>query len=131
VKTRAAGSLTRSEGIHIVTRKRVNTHVVSYMTEAGRHFFMIPWRNHTLIGTTDQPYTGSPDDYRVTPESIRGLIDEVNGTLGADVVNFDDVLYSYGGLRPLVEDVSADTYGASGATRYRTTRGRDRGPGDR
>jgi glycerol-3-phosphate dehydrogenase len=113
VKTRAAGSLTRSEGIHIVTRKRVNTHVVSYMTEAGRHFFMIPWRNHTLIGTTDQPYTGSPDDYRVTPESIRGLIDEVNGTLGADVVNFDDVLYSYGGLRPLVEDVSADTYGAS------------------
>ncbi|HPC48302.1 MAG TPA: FAD-dependent oxidoreductase, partial [Deltaproteobacteria bacterium] len=111
--------LTRSEGIHIVTHRRVTTHVVSYMTEQGRHFFMIPWRNHTLIGTTDQPYEGSPDDYRVSAASIRGLIDEVNATLGADVVCHDDVLYAYGGLRPLVEDVSADTYGAS--RRYEIT----------
>ena len=109
----AAAPLTRSEGIHIVTRRRVNTHVVSYMTAGGRHFFMIPWRNHTLIGTTDEPYTGSPDDYRVTASSIKGLIDEVNETVGAEVVDVDDVLYAYGGLRPLVEDVSADTYGAS------------------
>jgi len=109
----APGSLTRSEGIHIVTRKRVNSHVVSYMTREGRHFFMVPWRNHTLIGTTDRPFTGMPDEYRVTLRSILGLIEEVNTTLGTEVVTSDDVLYAYGGLRPLVEDVSADTYGAS------------------
>lgn len=123
--SRKTGTLTRSEGIHIVTHKRVNTHVVSYMTEQGRHFFMIPWRNHTLIGTTDVPYSGSPDDYRVTSSSIRGLIDEVNATLGAEVVTMDDVLYAYGGLRPLVEDVSSDTYGAS--RRYEITDNADDG----
>lgn len=107
------GALKRSEGIHIVTRKRVNTHVVSYMSREARHFFMIPWRNHTLIGTTDQPFTGNPDEYRVTARSIRGLIEEVNMTLGMEAVTMDDVLYTYGGLRPLVEDASADTYGSS------------------
>ena len=109
----SSGTLKRSEGIHIVTKKLVNAHVVSYMTKEGRHFFMIPWRNHNLIGTTDQPFTGNPDDYRVTGRSIQGLIDEVNTTLGSEVISFEDVLYTYGGLRPLVEDESADTYGAS------------------
>ena len=107
------GTLKRSEGIHIITKKIMNSHVVSYMTREGRHFFLVPWRGHNLIGTTDQPFTGNPDEYRVTRQSIQGLIDDVNNTLGSDVVSFDDVLYTYGGLRPLVEDDSADTYGSS------------------
>ncbi len=107
------GALKRSEGIHIVTKKIVSSHVVSYMTREGRHFFFVPWRGHNLIGTTDQPFSGNPDDYRVTGQSIQGLIEEVNTTLGSDVVSCKDVLYTYGGLRPLVEDESADTYGAS------------------
>ena len=106
-------TLTRSEGIHIVTKKFVSSHVVGYMTREGRHLFMIPWRNHNLIGTTDQPFTGNPDEYRVTRENIQGLIDEVNATLGSELLSFKDVLHTYGGLRPLVEDESSDTYGTS------------------
>lgn len=109
----ASGTLKRSEGIHIITKKIVNSHVVSYMTKETRHFFMVPWRGHNLIGTTDQPFTGNPDEYRVTRKSIEGLINDVNTTLGSEVVGYDDILYAYGGLRPLVEDESADTYGAS------------------
>ena len=109
----SSGILKRSEGIHIITKKFVNAHVVSYMTKEGRHFFMIPWRGHNLIGTTDQPFIGNPDEYRVTRESIQGLIEDVNTTLGSDILSYDDVLHTYGGLRPLVEDDSADTYGAS------------------
>lgn len=109
----SSGTLKRSEGIHIITKKFVNAHVVGYMTKEGRHFFMIPWRGHNIIGTTDQPFIGNPDEWRVTRESILGLIDDVNTTLGSDILSYDDVLYTYGGLRPLVEDDSADTYGAS------------------
>jgi glycerol-3-phosphate dehydrogenase len=109
----ASGTLKRSEGIHIITKKIVSSHVVSYMTKEARHFFMVPWRGHNLIGTTDQPFSGNPDEYRVTRKSIEGLIDDINTTLGSEVVGYDDVLYTYGGLRPLVEDESADTYGAS------------------
>jgi len=109
----SSGMLKRSEGIHIVTKKIVSSHVVSYMTREGRHFFFVPWRGHNLIGTTDQPFSGNPDDYKVTKNSIQGLIEEVNTTLGSDVISCRDVQYTYGGLRPLVEDESADTYGAS------------------
>jgi len=83
------------------------------MTPRGRHFFLIPWRRHTLIGTTDKEYVGSPDDYRVTRQSIAELIDEVNATFGSGFVKFEDVLHAYGGLRPLVEEQTEGTYESS------------------
>ncbi|MGC9325467.1 MAG: FAD-dependent oxidoreductase [Desulfomonilia bacterium] len=105
--------LRRSEGIHIVTKKLVNSHVVGYTTRKGRHFFLIPWRGHTLIGTTDKEYQGSPDEYRVTKQSILELIDEVNESFGDGTLCYDDVLFAYGGLRPLVEDQTQETYTTS------------------
>lgn len=56
---------------------------------------------------------GSPDEYRVTGQSIMELIEEVNATLGDGFVRFDEVLHTYGGLRPLVEDQTEGTYESS------------------
>ena len=83
------------------------------MTPEGRHFFLIPWRNHTLIGTTDKPFTGNPDDYRVTKNSIMELIDDVNSSFGDGKLSFADVQHTYGGLRPLVEEDTGETYTSS------------------
>ncbi|MEN6448620.1 MAG: glycerol-3-phosphate dehydrogenase/oxidase [Syntrophaceae bacterium] len=107
--------LVRSEGIHIITKKELirDSHVVGSMTAKGRHFFLIPWRGHTLIGTTDKKYTGNPDDYRVTKASILELIDEVNASFGDGSLCYEDVQYAYGGLRPLVEEQTAETYTSS------------------
>jgi hypothetical protein len=82
-------TLRRSEGIHIITcRKTSDSSVVASMTPGGRHFFLIPWRGHTLIGTTDKEYVGSPDKYRVTKESIMELIAlSVNSTFWGWVHN--------------------------------------------
>ncbi len=113
-KGEVSETLRRSEGIHIITGKKINEgSVVASMTPKGRHFFLIPWRGHTLIGTTDKEYVGSPDDYRVTKESVMELIDEVNSTFGAGFVRFDEVLHTYGGLRPLVEEQTEGTYESS------------------
>ena len=107
-------TLRRSEGIHIITKKKTDEScVVGAMSEKGRHFFLIPWRGHTLIGTTDKEFVGSPDEYRVTKQSIVELIDEVNSTLGDGFIKFEDVLFTYGGLRPLVEDQTEGTYESS------------------
>ena len=109
-----ADHLRRSEGIHIITRALINPDsAVSAMTADGRHCFLIPWRGHTLIGTTDKAYHGHPDDYRVTRASIQELIDRVNATFANLHLTCDDVLHSYGGLRPLVEGRTAETYKAS------------------
>ena len=109
------GTLRRSEGIHIITKKRLlsGKYTVGSITPGGRHFFLIPWRNHTLIGTTDKPFTGNPDEYRVTKTSIMELIDDVNSSFGDGQLNYADVQHTYGGLRPLVEKETGETYTSS------------------
>jgi glycerol-3-phosphate dehydrogenase len=104
--------LRRSEGIHVITGRKMisGNYVVGSMTPSGRHFFLVPWRGHTLIGTTDKPFTGNPDDYKVTRQSIDELIAEVNASFGDGTLCFADVLHTFGGLRPLVEDQTEETY---------------------
>jgi glycerol-3-phosphate dehydrogenase len=104
--------LRRSEGIHVITRRKLlsGKYVVGSMTPSGRHFFLIPWRGHTLIGTTDKPFTGNPDEYRVTRQSIEELLAEVNASFGDGTLSFADVRHTFGGLRPLVEDQTEETY---------------------
>ena len=108
-------TLRRSEGIHIITKKRLlsGKYTVGSMTPAGRHFFLIPWRGHTLIGTTDKPYHGNPDDYRVTKTSILELLEDVNSSFGDGKLSYKDVQHTYGGLRPLVEKETKETYSSS------------------
>ena len=108
-------AMRRSEGIHIITAKSLlsGNYVVGSMTPSGRHFFLIPWRGHTLIGTTDKPYVGNPDEYHVTRQSIEELIAEVNASFGDGTLNFADVRHTFGGLRPLVEEQTEETYTCS------------------
>ncbi|MBN1470581.1 MAG: glycerol-3-phosphate dehydrogenase/oxidase, partial [Syntrophaceae bacterium] len=116
-KSKETGSTTlrRSEGIHIITAKRLlsGRYTVGSMTSGGRHFFLIPWRNHTLIGTTDKPFNGNPDDYHVTKKSIMELIEDVNSSFGDGKLSYADVQHTYGGLRPLVEKETSETYTSS------------------
>lgn len=99
--------LVRSKGIHVVTRAL--TREVALMMSAGTgHFFLLPWRGHTLIGTTDEVYEGHPDDFRVTEGDIAGLLDTVNHYYPAAALRREDVLHFYGGLRPLVDDAGED-----------------------
>jgi glycerol-3-phosphate dehydrogenase len=106
--------LRRSEGIHIITKKLVDKYTFSTSTAKGKHFFLIPYRNHTLIGTTDKEYTGKPDEYKVTRKAIEELLDDVNNSFGnGEKIEYEDVLCTYGGLRPLVEDQTEDVYQSS------------------
>lgn len=107
----AAQKLVRSKGIHVITRPLTPGHALA-IASAGGHFFVLPWRGRSLIGTTDEAYDGAPDDFRVTESDILGLLATVNGSLPAAQLAREDVLHTYGGLRPLVDD-GASTYDAS------------------
>ena len=101
----SAQHIKRSEGIHILTRKLTNSHCVSGRTANGKAFNIIPWRGHSLIGTTDREYTGDPDNYQVTRQKIEEYVDQLNSALSPeDQLQYADVLYAYGGLRPLIDD---------------------------
>ncbi len=104
--------LRRSKGIHIVTRAIGGDCALVLMTKAGRHFFVIPWRGCSLVGTTDTQYEGNPDDLRVEPEEVREFLSHINEVLPAAALSEQDVLYRYAGLRPLV-DQDSQVYQAS------------------
>jgi glycerol-3-phosphate dehydrogenase len=104
----------RSEGIHVITRSLTRKYVVGALTPNGRHCNILPWRGHSLLGTTDREFTGNPDDYRVTREKIEEFIGEINMSFGdSELVKYSDIKYAYGGLRPLVEDETVDVYKTS------------------
>lgn len=100
----------RSEGIHLIVKDIINKQAVGTMTKAG-HFFLIPWRGHSLIGTTDKEYPGTPEEYHVTRQSIQELLDTVNMDFGNNnPIQYSDVLFTYGGLRPLLDAKGEDVH---------------------
>jgi glycerol-3-phosphate dehydrogenase len=106
--------LIRSKGIHLITRPLTKDYSAVLRTQEGRHFFIIPWRGCSLIGTTDRLYKGDPDHFKVSEEDIQGLVDDTNENFPGAKLKRSDVLYFYGGLRPIVEkDTDIDVYDAS------------------
>ncbi len=124
---KASGHLRMSEGIHLLVPKIMEKEMaLVLLTPAGRHFFVIPWRGHSLIGTTDKPYEGDPDDYRVTRASIEEFLGEINGTFrGKTDLKYEDVVFAYGGLRPLTDSQTESTYTSS--RKYEIYDGAERG----
>lgn len=108
----AGHKVKRSEGIHIITKKIAGHHVVSLQKSDGGHMMIMPWRDHSLIGTTDKEYYGDPDDYKVSMESIDEIIENVNTNFGRKISR-EDIVHAYGGLRPLVDDQTKGTYETS------------------
>lgn len=107
-------NVVRSKGIHLITRPLTNKYALVLRTPSDRHFFIIPWRGCSLIGTTDTKYEGNPDSFAVTEKDIVDFIDEANQSYPCGHLTRDDVLYFYGGMRPLVDtDTDVEVYDAS------------------
>lgn len=63
-----------------------------------RAVFSMPWRGHTLVGTTEKPYDGDPRAIKPTPEEVQYLLD----TYRHYFPSWDgEVLGSWAGLRVL------------------------------
>lgn len=110
----AAVKLRRSKGVHLITRC-LSRHAIAVIGHDA-HFFILPWRGHSILATTDTPFTDDPDNVRVSETDIAELLAKVNHGLPAARLARADVLHSYAGLRPLVADPAssgAGTYGAS------------------
>lgn len=108
----ASHKLLRSKGIHVLVPALTREFALTMATAHG-HFFVLPWRGHTLLGTTDTAFTGNPDSVGVSERDIADFFAFINKHLPNAKLTRDKVEYFYAGLRPLVDDGSGDTYGAS------------------
>lgn len=103
------------KGSHIIV-KRLFEHEFSYLFQHpdGRVVFAIPYEHDfTLIGTTDLEYHGDANNVVIEPEEIAYLCDLANRYFKRPITP-DDVVWTYSGVRPLIDDDSAD---ASDVTR--------------
>jgi glycerol-3-phosphate dehydrogenase len=108
----ASHKLLRSKGIHLVVPAMTRKYAVT-VAAGGGHFFVLPWRGHTILGTTDTAFKDAPDDVGVTRNDVDDFVALIDTYLPSANLKTADVEYFYAGLRPLVDDGSGDTYGAS------------------
>lgn len=49
------------------------------LSRKGRHIFLVPWRNYTLVGVWHEIHTKRPDDITVSKEELQSYLDDING----------------------------------------------------
>ena len=96
--------LVPSKGVHVVMPRFPSADglLVTHRKD-NRVFFLIPWLGHTVIGTTETEFRGSPDDLRVEPEEVAYLLDEVRRLFPKLSVGANDILGTFAGVRPLAK----------------------------
>jgi glycerol-3-phosphate dehydrogenase len=98
-----------SKGVHIVVaRERVTGDVGLILRTATSVLFVIPWKNHWLIGTTDSDWNLDLAHPAATRSDIDYLLDQVNTVLTTPLTHAD-IEGVYAGLRPLLAGESEET----------------------
>lgn len=83
------------------------------VARGNRSYFAIPWRGFTLLGTADILSTDHPDSYRITKEEVMKLVEDVSDIYHSPLLRYENVLYSFGGLRPVDTSVVSARSGAA------------------
>jgi glycerol-3-phosphate dehydrogenase len=102
------------KGSHIVV-PQLFEHEYAYIFQNPdqRIIFAIPFENYfTLIGTTDMEYLGDPDRVVIASAEIAYLCEMTNRYFKHQIAPAD-VVWSYSGVRPLLDDESGDPSGVT------------------
>jgi glycerol-3-phosphate dehydrogenase len=111
----SARALRLVKGSHIVVNKLFDhDHAYIFQNPDKRIIFAIPYEgDFTLIGTTDVEIQGAPDAARIDADETAYLCAQASRYFARPVLPAD-VVWSYAGVRPLLDDESGD---ASAVTR--------------
>jgi glycerol-3-phosphate dehydrogenase len=97
-----------TKGVHLIVPKRNLPAALLLLHPAdGRVFFVIPWMQKTLIGTTDTVTDEGPDALTVIPAEIDYLLAGFNHYF-MPPLQPADVLGTFAGLRPLMRSRPGD-----------------------
>ncbi|MFI0843273.1 glycerol-3-phosphate dehydrogenase [Mesorhizobium sp. IMUNJ 23232] len=92
-------------GSHIVIRKKFeDPRAYFFQNRDGRIIFAIPYEeDFTLIGTTDQDFTGDPKDARIS-EIETDYLCAAASEYFTEPVRRADIVWTYSAVRPLYDD---------------------------
>ncbi|WP_370538679.1 glycerol-3-phosphate dehydrogenase [Ideonella sp.] len=97
------------KGSHIVVpRCFEHDHAYIFQNPDKRIIFAIPYeRDFTLIGTTDQELHGDPRGAKIAPDEIAYLCEQASRYFTRPV-RPEEVVWTYSGVRPLLDDAAGD-----------------------
>jgi len=97
------------KGSHVVVHKLFeHEHAYIFQNADKRIIFVIPYEQHyTLIGTTDVEYRGDLGSAHIDADEVDYLCTQASRYLDKAVLP-SDVVWSYSGVRPLLDDESGD-----------------------
>ena len=90
-----------TKGIHCLLPRLTERAVYLSSDSDERMIFVIPWRDFSLVGTTDTDFDGDPDRLWATRAEVEYLLGAVRRVLPDPRVTLDHVAYTYAGVRPL------------------------------
>lgn len=99
-----------TKGVHITLPKDrlpLTSAVVMGAEKGNRIVFGIPRHEMIIIGTTDTDYKESPTAVTATVEDIKYLLQITEQYFPGANLKVEDIIASYAGVRPLVEDGSS------------------------
>lgn len=103
-----------TKGSHLVCDRFAGLPDEALYVEAsadGRPYFIVPWNDQLLIGTTDLRSEENLDTVRASAEECRYLLDETNKLFPQANLTADKIHFTYSGVRPLPH-VKAGSTGA-------------------
>jgi glycerol-3-phosphate dehydrogenase len=101
-----------SKAFNLVTRRLYGDHALGFtvptafrdadalLNKGDRLFFVVPWKQFSLIGTRHLRYTGDPDEFGVTEDDIELFLGEINAACPGIALARADVLAVLGGMLP-------------------------------
>jgi glycerol-3-phosphate dehydrogenase len=97
-----------TKGVHLTFRKdRLPLNSAVVMAAEKRIVFGIPRHEMVIVGTTDTDYKGSPENVTATPEDVEYLLGVVEKYFPGAKIRASDIVATYAGVRPLVQDDSS------------------------
>lgn len=100
-----------AKAVNLVTRPITGDHAIGVrrrfrdpsgaLRTDARLFFLVPWRDRTLIGTAYLPHGGAPDDSVVSEAEIERLLEEINLAYPPAGLTRGDVRFVHCGLVPI------------------------------
>lgn len=106
------------KGSHIIVPKMYDgNHAYLLQHQDRRVIFVIPYHGFSMIGTTDVPLTGSPDNASISNEEVNYLIDLVNHYFKSTITE-GDIIYSWSGVRALLADENKEAKALSRDYKY-------------
>ncbi|MEP7312867.1 MAG: FAD-dependent oxidoreductase, partial [Pseudomonadota bacterium] len=80
----------------------------SAVGNSRRLFFVTPWRDCSIVGTSHEPFNGDPDAVDISETELQDFVDELAEAMPGMGVRREDVHYVHSGLTPADLDEGGD-----------------------